>query len=221
MNTRITNGQFVCPGDLLVPHHQRECFDACQGCYVMEGSGDIRASIVGTVLLNEDIIQPGQSRSKISILSLRSRTASETVIDVGDKVICRVVRLSMHQANVEIISVGDCPLQQFPKGIIRREDVSIGEVEKLVMHECFRPCDIVRGVIISLGDSRQYYLSTSEVESGVLYAKNLLTGNSMTPISQKVRLDRRIISLYCYYHNNFFTIFILTSSLALIFCKSK
>ena len=195
MNTSITNGQFVCPGDLLVPHHQRECFNACHGCYVMEGGGDIRASIVGTVLLNEDFVQAGQSTYKISVLSLSSRTASETVIDVGDKVICRVVRLSMHQANVEIISVGDCPLEQFPKGIIRREDVSISEVEKLVMHECFRPGDIVRGVIISLGDSRQYYLSTSEDEAGVLYAKNQVTGNGMTPISQKVRLDQRIISL--------------------------
>ena len=195
MNTSITNGQFVCPGDLLVPHHQGECFNACHGCYVMEGGGDIRASIVGTVLLNEDFVQAGQSTYKISVLSLSSRTASETVIDVGDKVICRVVRLSMHQANVEIISVGDCPLEQFPKGIIRREDVSISEVEKLVMHECFRPGDIVRGVIISLGDSRQYYLSTSEDEAGVLYAKNQVTGNGMTPISQKVRLDQRIISL--------------------------
>ena len=193
MNTRITNGQFVCPGDLLVPHHQRECFNACHGCYVMEAGGDIRASIVGTVLLNEDFGQAGQSTYKISVLSLSTRTASETVIDVGDKVICRVVRLSMHQANVEIISVGDCPLQQFPKGIIRREDVSISEVEKLVMHECFRPGDIVRGVIISLGDSRQYYLSTSEDEAGVLYAKNQVTGNSMTPISLKVRVDQRII----------------------------
>ena len=195
MNTSITNGQFVCPGDLLVPHHQGECFNACHGCYVMERGGDIRASIVGTVLLNEDFVQAGQSTYKISVLSLSSRTASETVIDVGDKVICRVVRLSMHQANVEIISVGDCPLEQFPKGIIRREDVSISEVEKLVMHECFRPGDIVRGVIISLGDSRQYYLSTSEDEAGVLYAKNQVTGNGMTPISQKVRLDQRIISL--------------------------
>lgn len=186
MDASVSNGCFVCPGDLLVTRAQAESFTACGGCYVMEGCGDIRASLVGIVLLNEDKNRSGQSRFKISVISPRGQTASETVIDVGDKVMCRVIRISMHQSNVEIISVGDCPLEQFPKGIIRREDVRINEVEKLVMHECFRPGDIVRAVIVSLGDSRQYYLSTSEAELGVVYAKNQTTGNLMIPISWKV-----------------------------------
>lgn len=188
MSASVLTGSFVCPGDVLVAQAQTTHFDACGGCYITEGSGEIRASLVGTVLLNEDTSSAGAMRWKISVLSPKSEVASETVIDVGDKVICRVVRITMHQANVEIISVGDCPLQQFPKGIIRREDVRLTEVEKLVMHECYRPGDIVRGVIISLGDSRQYYLSTSEVELGVLYAKSQATGNLMTPVSWKVRL---------------------------------
>ena len=186
MTTRLSNGSFVCPGDILIAQTDAATYETCGGCYVTDNSGDIRASLAGTVLINEDNSGDGPTRFKISVLSAKSEAASETVIDVGDKVMCRVVRISMHQANVEIISVGDCPLQEFPKGIIRREDVRLTEVEKLIMHECFRPGDIVRGAIISLGDSRQYYLSTAEVELGVLYAKNQITGNLMTPISWKV-----------------------------------
>lgn len=35
------------------------------------------------------------------------------------------------------------------------------------MYKSFRPGDIVRARVISLGDARQYYLSTAENELGV------------------------------------------------------
>lgn len=45
------------------------------------------------------------------------------------------------------------------------------QVDRVEVYKCFRPGDIVRARVISLGDSRQYYLSTAENELGVLYAK--------------------------------------------------
>jgi exosome complex RNA-binding protein Csl4 len=45
------------------------------------------------------------------------------------------------------------------------------QVDRVEIYKCFRPGDIVRARVISLGDSRQYYLSTAENELGVLYAK--------------------------------------------------
>jgi exosome complex component CSL4 len=186
MTLCVLNGSFVCPGDILVSSAVTSNFDACGGCYLIEGSDVIRASLAGTVLISEVSDTAGVQKNKISILSPKNEIAAETVIDVGDKVMCRVVRLAMHQANVEIISVGDRQLQQPPKGIIRREDVRLSEVETLVMHECFRPGDIVRGVVISLGDSKQYYLSTAEIDLGVLYAQSRITGNPLLPVSWKV-----------------------------------
>ena len=188
MSSAVLNGTFVCPGDVLANVMPDESFDTCGGCYLEEGTNVIRASLAGNIFLERDS-NPSEGASwRISVATARSEVASETVIDVGDKVICRVVRISMHQASVEIISVGDCQLQQSPKGIIRREDVRLSELEELVMSECFRPGDIVRGVVISLGDSRQYYLSTSDADHGVLYAKNQTTGNLMDPVSHKVLL---------------------------------
>lgn len=40
------------------------------------------------------------------------------------------------------------------------------------MYDCFRPGDIVRAEVLSLGDSRSYYLSTSKNHLGVVYAKS-------------------------------------------------
>ena len=115
-----------------------------------------------------------------------SKRASETVIGVGDKVIAKITRINTNQANADIIAIGDNIIKQTTKGIIRREDIRLNEVDKLVIHECFRPGDIVLGRVISLGDSRQYYLSTADVELGVRWAKSQLSGNIMTPISWKV-----------------------------------
>ncbi len=41
------------------------------------------------------------------------------------------------------------------------------------MYSCFRPGDLVRAEVISLGDSRSYYLSTAKNDLGVVYAKSL------------------------------------------------
>lgn len=44
------------------------------------------------------------------------------------------------------------------------------EKDKVVVGEAFRVGDVVRAVVISLGDQRDYYLSTAGNEFGVLLA---------------------------------------------------
>lgn len=39
------------------------------------------------------------------------------------------------------------------------------------MYDCFRPGDIVRCEVLSLGDARSYYLTTARNELGVVYSK--------------------------------------------------
>lgn len=53
---------------------------------------------------------------------------------------------------------------------------SLTKVELLLqveLYSCFRPGDLVRAEVISLGDSRSYYLSTAKNDLGVVYAKSL------------------------------------------------
>lgn len=67
---------------------------------------------------------------------------------------------------------------------IRREDVRATEVEKVVTSEMFRVGDLVRAVVISLGDQANYYLSTAKNEFGVLMARRSeVGGNVMVPVS--------------------------------------
>ncbi len=54
----------------------------------------------------------------------------------------------------------------------RQYDVRDTERDKVVLQESFRPGDIVRARVISLGDARSYMLSTAAVDLGVVYAEN-------------------------------------------------
>jgi exosome complex component CSL4 len=51
------------------------------------------------------------------------------------------------------------------------------------MAECFRPGDVVRAEVLSLGDARSYYLSTAEPELGVVRARCVHSDQVMVPIS--------------------------------------
>lgn len=58
------------------------------------------------------------------------------------------------------------------KGVIRSQDIRLTERDKVKVIESFKPGDIVRAIIISLGDGSNYYLSTAKNELGVIYAKS-------------------------------------------------
>ena len=46
------------------------------------------------------------------------------------------------------------------------------ERDKVVLPEAFRPGDVVRARVISLGDARSYMLSTAALDLGVVYAES-------------------------------------------------
>ena len=47
------------------------------------------------------------------------------------------------------------------------------EIDKVQIASCFRPGDVVKAEVVSLGTSRDYYLSTAQNHLGVVYAKSL------------------------------------------------
>ncbi|KAI4127301.1 MAG: hypothetical protein LQ338_003261 [Usnochroma carphineum] len=110
---------------------------------------------------------------------------------VGDVVVGKVVRCMVRQVNIAIMVVynGDSGGEGVVcadevQGVVRREDVRATEKEKVVVAEGFRVGDLVRAVVISLGDQSNYYLSTAKNELGVIMAKSE-DGNTMYPVSWK------------------------------------
>uniref|UniRef100_A0A7S1VC51 Exosome complex component CSL4 C-terminal domain-containing protein n=1 Tax=Grammatophora oceanica TaxID=210454 RepID=A0A7S1VC51_9STRA len=102
-------------------------------------------------------------------------------------VLCRVERLQLGQATVEMIAaeypIGVLGVPQ--QGSIRREDVRKQASEEILMQDAMRPGDIVLCRILGMGDARRYMLSTAEVELGVVRATSVSSGKPMVPISWK------------------------------------
>lgn len=138
----------------------------------------IRSSLLGDRTTHE-------ASKEVHVLSALSVVGREPAIEVGDTVLGRVTRVASGQVTLELLSVNDRALSSRFLGCIKREDVRLHEEESLVMHECFRLGDIVRAAVLSLGDARQYFLSTAEAQYGVRFALSR-EGNLMTPVSWKV-----------------------------------
>lgn len=139
-------------------------------------------------------------------------------------VLGRVTRVTPRQATVSILVVNDIPCggalgagagargnhaagegiegTDF-QGIIRSQDVRNTDKDSVVISQCFRPGDIVRATVISLGDARSYYLSTARNDLGVVHATSApppagapnaragwtLAGNPMQPVSWQEMAD--------------------------------
>jgi exosome complex component CSL4 len=165
----------ACPGDVLGAEGSASCGT---GCYARDGK--IIASLAGSITYEETDAPSGKM---VSVTPWNSHNATASVINVGDEVIGQVTRIGSSQASVDIVAVENKILTQTARGSIRREDTRPDQLDSLVMHTCFRPGDIVRATVISLGDARQYFLSTAAKELGVLRAKNDETGNELVPVS--------------------------------------
>lgn len=156
-------------------------FEAGQGTYQKEGY--ICASLVGI----PRIVPPGkeeenaQQKARIEVL----RKGTQPVVPAaGDTVTARVLTITPRIASVDILCVGAAPVVQRYSGVIRSQDVRATEIDKVKLHESYRPGDIIRALVLSLGDARSYYLTTAKDELGVVHAKSL-AGESMIPLSDK------------------------------------
>lgn len=67
-------------------------------------------------------------------------------------------------------------------GIIRLQDVRLTQRDTVKISECFQPGDIVKALVISLGDGTNYYLSTARNDLGVILAKAKGSGKRMVPV---------------------------------------
>ncbi|KAI5969481.1 CSL4 [Candida margitis] len=76
------------------------------------------------------------------------------------------------------------------RGIIRASDIRSTERDRVVVGQCFKPGDIVRCMVISLGDGQNYYLSTARNDLGVVLAKSYGgAGTLMYPVDWQNMID--------------------------------
>ncbi|KAH7139157.1 hypothetical protein B0J11DRAFT_516186 [Dendryphion nanum] len=124
-----------------------------------------------------DPIDPG-------ILGVNSGGGSTVLPEVESTILGRVTRLGPRFASIDILVVDSHVCREGFQGLIRREDIRATEKDKVKVEESFRVGDLVRGVVISLGDQSNYYVSTAENELGVVMAKSE-AGKQMYPVSWK------------------------------------
>ncbi|KAL0402550.1 UNVERIFIED_CONTAM: Exosome complex component CSL4 [Sesamum latifolium] len=89
-----------------------------------------------------------------------------------DRQMYEVTKVMAKMASADIMCVGPKSVREKFTGTIRQQDVRATEIDKVDMHSSFRPGDIVRAVVLSLGDARAYYLSTAKNELGVVSAES-------------------------------------------------
>lgn len=161
-------------GQLLGPVTQ---YTPGPGTHIHESS--IYASISGPVVSSPSLATSSTTKASskapptISITrnppsSLRG--GASVLPEVDSIVLCRVTRLGTRFASVLILVVDGLVCREPFAAQIRREDVRATEKDRVVVRESFRVGDVVRGVVISLGDQSNYYVSTARNEYGVVMA---------------------------------------------------
>ncbi|EDU48765.1 exosome component 1 [Pyrenophora tritici-repentis] len=103
---------------------------------------------------------------------------------VSSTVLVRITRLGSRFASCEILVIDNLVCREAFVAQIRREDIRATEKDKIKIEESFRVGDLVRGTVISLGDSGNYYVATDSNEYGVVLARSE-EGRIMHPVSWK------------------------------------
>ncbi|RKU41866.1 exosome 3'-_5 exonuclease subunit ski4 (Csl4) [Coniochaeta pulveracea] len=190
-----TTQSIAIPGQLLGPASK---YTPGLGTHIHEAN--LYSSLLGVVHISQTKPQgPAKRLTKItaappvelptiSVSRSGDSEKREVLPGVNDIVLSRVIRITPRQAVVSILVCGDSVLEAEWQGVIRVQDVRATEKDRVKIYESFRPGDIVRAEVISLGDQANYYLSTARNELGVIMATSE-AGNTMYPVSWKEYKD--------------------------------
>merc|ERR1719335_2153041 len=159
----------VCPGDRI----GRDGTDCLSGSGTHVWQGSVVASVVGELRCE----RPAAGRLPVASVRIGSRSegpAADVVsaIAIGDEVLCRVRRLNPRYATCDVLCRGTKPLLKNFSGLIRVQDVRATEIDKVSIISSFRPGDLVRAEVISLGEAQSLLLSTAKDSLGVLEARS-------------------------------------------------
>ena len=125
-------------------------------------NNEIRSCLIGRKFINPDL----------NTISIINQEKIYPVISFGDKVICKVYFVEINFIRVNILSINNKSLKVSLKGILRKRRFSKSYSDSLKTYDCFRKGDIISAEVISSSDSKLIYLTVSNPENGVIYAKN-------------------------------------------------
>ncbi|CDZ96716.1 Exosomal 3'-5' exoribonuclease complex, subunit ski4 (Csl4) [Phaffia rhodozyma] len=124
----------------------------------------------------------GRMTKEGSSVSIQSHHQTSSIPQPNSVVIGTINRLTPLQATLAITAVDGHPTGEEFQGVIRVQDVRSTEKDKVKIIESFRLGDVVRALVISLGDARSYYLSTARNDLGVIFATSE-GGAPLKPVS--------------------------------------
>lgn len=164
----------VTPGELL---GNSLTLAAGRGAYADGRS--VRASVTGRRRIVPPAPASDDQRSTVEVVGHKAHGA---VPQPGSVVIARVTKVMARMASADIMCVDSKAIREKFTGMIRQQDVRATEIDKVDMYQSYRPGDIVKAMVLSLGDARAYYLSTAKNELGVVSAQSI-AGGTLVPIS--------------------------------------
>lgn len=168
--------EIVTPGEVLGKATEVK---AGKGAYVAKHNGVVYASLTGFL---RTVSPPPESPDQRPTMEVTGLKAHGAVPEPGSVVIARITKVMARMASADIMCVGPKSVREKFTGTIRQQDVRASEIDKVDLHLSFRPGDIVRALVLSLGDARAYFLSTAKNELGVVSAESA-AGGTMVPIS--------------------------------------
>ena len=94
----------------------------------------------------------------------------------------------------DIMTLKNKPIKVPIVGLIKYENVKT-DFKEFELFDCFVPGDIVLCKVISIDQTNYIYLSTQDINYGVVFARSPLSGNIMLPISldKMMCLDTKLV----------------------------
>jgi len=121
-----------------------------------------------------------RATSHLSLRTLLNSNAElSRVPQVDDEVLCRATRVSPKSSSVDILACNDISLSGRFNAVIRQQDAVPSEPDKADLSACFRPGDVIRAEVVSVGDARAFYCSTAKPHLGVIFARHTQTHQRM------------------------------------------
>ncbi|GAA5952207.1 hypothetical protein JCM8115_003535 [Rhodotorula mucilaginosa] len=131
----------------------------------------------------------GQVKREGGVLSVQGKEETQAIPEPNATVVGTVTRITRQAATLSLLTVDGRPCRPDFTGIIRSQDVRQTAKDSVKIWSCFRPGDVVRAKVISLGDSRSYFLSTAANSLGVLFAVSTKTGEPLEAVSWEEMRD--------------------------------
>ncbi|KAL8290170.1 hypothetical protein RQP46_003109 [Phenoliferia psychrophenolica] len=147
------------------------------GAGTFQRGGAIYSSLIGEVSRDGGVV------------SVKGKEDAQAIPEPNSIVIGTITRITRQAATLSLLTVDGRPCRPDFAGVIRSQDVRQTAKDQVKIWGCFRPGDVVRAKVISLGDSRSYFLSTASNSLGVLFAVSGTTGATLEAISWEEMRD--------------------------------